>query len=149
MLLNKERCINTLDSPLSILMATIKHCLSHLPLYVSRLPLLLTVLGKVSYHLCPDYCNCILNDHTDQARIQKCLESKYLRLMVSKSNSMGQLFIFLCSQDKVNLLNIIHQIPFLIYHWQQIVISQVILKPLHIPFPLSEPSSHFILLNSC
>lgn len=26
--------------------------------------------------------------------------------------SMGQLLIFLCSQDKVNLLNIIHQIPF-------------------------------------
>lgn len=32
--------------------------------------------------------------------------------MVSKSNSMGQLLIFLCSQDKVNPLNTIHQISF-------------------------------------
>ena len=68
--------------------------------------------AKVFTTSCPDSCNYILNDHTDQARTKICLGSKYLRLMVSKSNSMGQLLIFLCSQDKVNPLNTIHQISF-------------------------------------
>ena len=31
-----------------------------------------SALGKVFTTSCPDYCNCILNDHTDQARTKKC-----------------------------------------------------------------------------
>lgn len=88
-----RRCINRPDSFLSFHLNGYNQSTKSCPfysLYVSEVILLLpySALGKVFTTSCPDYCNCILNDHTDQARTKKCLESKYLRLMVSKSNSL-------------------------------------------------------------
>lgn len=86
-----RRYINRPDSSLSFNPNTYKvPSLAHFIPYtfLRSFSLFLPYSAKVFTTSCPDYCNCILNDHTDQARTKKCLGSKYLRLMVSKSNSL-------------------------------------------------------------